>query len=118
MRGTRALEAEVLSGFDEAFSEVTLPDAVHKSSRSEWRLGIDKPLREGETRGGVTFWERMEKFGNVRFDDVLRLALLATIKETGDAWLRDLTRDERGSGLGMFSPNLFDTISEGDEVGL
>ena len=37
--GGRALEAEVIFGFDESAAEVAGPDAIDKDSRGEWVIG-------------------------------------------------------------------------------
>src|ERR1051326_9503663 len=47
MRWERAHVAEVIRGFDEAASEMIMPDAVHNGAACEHVLGIGDPFRQG-----------------------------------------------------------------------
>ena len=54
MRWRAALGAKIVFGFNDAFAEVALPDAVGEDAGGEWVFGIDNPFGEvqtGEFRG-------------------------------------------------------------------
>src|SRR2546426_4752945 len=87
MRWSRRLRAEVFRGFNDADTEIALPNAVHDRSRGGGRAAVRKPTGEGEPRAVSVRRQRMKKRRHARRDFVGGLEPVPAAQQMSRAFL-------------------------------